>query len=177
MAGGAFGQADAEDDVLDFGGIDAGALDGVLHGVTGHRRAVGLIERAAKRPADRRAGGRDDHRLTHEPTPCGSVRMLPPRCAISASSGDPTRPKASERDDAIVHVLDAELVGVPHRAAVVRREAVPVDVDDVVVARAQRDPVAQEIGTDVDEREREPLDDLRVGDARAARSPPSPPLP
>ena len=34
--------------------------------VPGQRRAVGLIERAAKRPADRRARGRDDRRLTHE---------------------------------------------------------------------------------------------------------------
>ncbi len=37
----------------------------VFHGVTGHRRARRLIERAAEGAADRRARRRNDHRFTH----------------------------------------------------------------------------------------------------------------
>jgi len=53
VAGRAFGQTDTEDDVLNLVGVDAGSRDGVLDGVTRHRRAVGLVECAAEGPTDR----------------------------------------------------------------------------------------------------------------------------
>jgi hypothetical protein len=65
VAGRAFGQAAADDDVFDIFRPNAGALDGMRDGVAGEGRAVGLIERPAERAADRRARARDDDCFFH----------------------------------------------------------------------------------------------------------------
>ncbi len=92
---------------------------------------------------------------------------MPPLLAISTSSGAGVHCSPKLRPEAL-HDLDglrdAELVGVPHRAAVVGREAVAVDEDDVLVAGAQRDALFEQVGADVGQGEEQALHDLLVGD-------------
>ena len=134
VSGGAFWQAAAEDHVLDLGRIDAGAFDRVLDRRVPPSSPRRLIERAAKRAADRRARGRNDRR--------------PHACA-----GDsPSRSLTSSR----------RLARVPHRAAVMRRKTVTVDVDDVDVAGTQRDALFQEIVAAVDQRVEQAVADFVV---------------
>ena len=64
-AGGAFGQRAAHHDILDRGGIDAGAGDGVADDVAAQLGAVGDVEGAAPGPADGRACGRNDDGVRH----------------------------------------------------------------------------------------------------------------
>ena len=56
----AFRRAAAEDHVLDRVRLELGALDGVLDRVARHRRAVRVVEAAAARFGETRAGVRDD---------------------------------------------------------------------------------------------------------------------
>ena len=71
-AGRAFGIGAAHDHVLDFGRIELGALDGGLHHVSAHRRAVSHVEGTAPGLAERRSCGRYDDGFGHGVTP---VRM------------------------------------------------------------------------------------------------------
>ena len=64
-AGGALRQRAAENDVLDFAGLDAGALDRVLDHMAAEFGAVRHVEGAAIGFADRRAGGGNDDGVGH----------------------------------------------------------------------------------------------------------------
>ena len=65
-AGRALLQGAADDDVLDLGGIDAGALHGLRDRVAGQLLALGVVECAAIGLADRRARRGNDDCFTHE---------------------------------------------------------------------------------------------------------------
>ena len=65
LAGRALRHRAAHDDVVDFAGIELGALDRVLDHVAAHGGAMRHVEGAAPGLADRRAGGRDDHGFLH----------------------------------------------------------------------------------------------------------------
>src|SRR5882762_8167899 len=61
-----------------------------------------------------------------------------------------------------VDFLEADLIGVEHRAPAVAREAVTVEVGDVDVARAERDALLEDARTLVDKRPLASLEDLLV---------------
>src|SRR5579885_773945 len=69
VAGRAFGQADADDDVVDLLRIHARTFDGRFNRVAGHRRAVRLIEGAAEGSADWGTRRGNNGGFTHELTP------------------------------------------------------------------------------------------------------------
>jgi hypothetical protein len=77
LAGGAFGQRAAHDDVLDLTGLEAGPLDRFRDHVTAHRGAVRVVEGATVRLADRGARGGDDDGVSHEGSPWGAQRGCP----------------------------------------------------------------------------------------------------
>ena len=54
------------DHVVELARVDPGAPDRVFHDVAAHLGAVGHVERAAPTLAERRAGSRHDHRVSHE---------------------------------------------------------------------------------------------------------------
>ena len=60
-AGSAFGGGTAHDDVVHFTGFDAGALDGVLHGVAAEGGAVGHVEGTFPALGQRGTGGRNNN--------------------------------------------------------------------------------------------------------------------
>jgi hypothetical protein len=64
-AGRALGRGAAHDHVLDFLRLDPGALERGVHHVAAHLGAVRLVEGAAPALAQRRAGGRNDHGISH----------------------------------------------------------------------------------------------------------------
>jgi hypothetical protein len=70
-AGGALRQRAAENDVFHLRGIDAGARDRLLDHMAAEIGAMGHIEGAAIRLADRRAGGGNDHSVGHGALPVG----------------------------------------------------------------------------------------------------------
>jgi len=57
-----------------------------------------------------------------------------------------------------------DLVGVEHRTAAIRGETVPCEIDDVDVARPQRNPLLEHPCAFVDERVDRPIENLRVAD-------------
>ena len=59
--GGTFRCGAAHDDVVHLGGVNTGALDGVLHGVTTQRGAMGHVESTLPALGERRAGGGDNN--------------------------------------------------------------------------------------------------------------------
>src|SRR5687767_4276602 len=61
------------------------------------------------------------------------------------------------------HFLQPDRVGVEHRPAAVRREAVTREIDHVDVGGAQRDAFLEDVRGLVDQRVDQPLDDLLVG--------------
>ena len=65
LAGRAFGHGAPHDHVLDLGGIQPRALDGVADHMAGEGRAVGVVEGAAVGLADGDAGSRDDDGVCH----------------------------------------------------------------------------------------------------------------
>jgi hypothetical protein len=65
-AGGFLGRRTAEHHVLDLARLDSGALDRVPDHMAAQGRAMGHVERAAERLADRRAGGGYDDGLGHQ---------------------------------------------------------------------------------------------------------------
>src|SRR5271156_6333486 len=69
----------------------------------------------------------------------------------------------------LLDFLDADRIRPPHWSPLVPREAVTEDVDDILVARPQRDPVAEELRTLVNEGLHTPFDDFLLGDIGAAR--------
>src|ERR1700722_12537667 len=65
----------------------------------------------------------------------------------------PLRPKRRfELFNTLVDARHAHLVGIPHRAAVMRRKAVPVHVDDVDIAWPQGDALFEQIRAAIDQR-------------------------
>ncbi len=69
-ASGAFGVGAAHDHVVDFGRIDAGALDGGLDREAAQRGAMGHVEGALPALGQRRACGGDDDGSGHGGRPC-----------------------------------------------------------------------------------------------------------
>src|SRR5689334_9547687 len=70
-----------------------------------------------------------------------------------------------EGGHAVVHLLQADGVGVEHRPAAVAREPVAGEVDHVDVGGAQRVAFLEDLGALVDERVDLALDDLVAGEA------------
>src|SRR5215472_5792726 len=62
------------------------------------------------------------------------------------------------------HVVEAERVGVEHRAAARHGKSIAGEIDEIDVGGPQRDAVLQDAGTLVDERKDAAVDDLVVGD-------------
>ena len=79
LAGGAFGQGAAHEDVFDFAGIDAGAGDGVLDGVAAHHRAMGHVEAAAHGFGETGARGRNDDGFSHGKSPMAELEKPSPQ--------------------------------------------------------------------------------------------------
>ena len=65
-AGGAFGVGAAHDDVVDFGALNAGALDGMFDRVATQCGAMGHVERALPALGERGAGGGNDNGGCHD---------------------------------------------------------------------------------------------------------------
>src|SRR6202011_5137919 len=65
------------------------------------------------------------------------------------------------------YVVEAERVGVVHRATSIRREAVSCEVYDVDVGGAQGDALLEDLRSLVDQREDAALDNLLGGDLAA----------
>jgi hypothetical protein len=65
VAGGALLHRAAEDDLLDLGAVEAGAVDRRGDGVGGELLALGVREGALVGLADGGTGGRDDHCFSH----------------------------------------------------------------------------------------------------------------
>ena len=75
VAGRALLQRRAQHHVLDLGRVDAGAPHRLGDDVAGERLRLGVVERAAIGPPDRRAGGRDDDGFAHRVSP-GQVNWV-----------------------------------------------------------------------------------------------------
>src|SRR5215471_1714286 len=69
-----------------------------------------------------------------------------------------------ELRDAVVNLLEADSIGIPHWPAAVRREAVAVDIDDVDIDGAQRVTLFENAGAFVDQRVDAAVDDLFLRD-------------
>src|SRR5262249_43408078 len=69
-----------------------------------------------------------------------------------------------ESTQRIAHARDADLVRIEHRSAAKRRKAVAIDIYDVDVDRAQRDPFAEDTRPFVHHRIDTALHDLLVRD-------------
>src|SRR5579883_2462513 len=66
-----------------------------------------------------------------------------------------------------IDLVETDSVGIEHRSAAPSREAIAGEIDDVDVARSERDALLEDLGALVDQRVDGALDDLLVGDRLA----------
>src|SRR5690606_33624938 len=175
----AFRQGAAEDHVVDLAAFDAGTLDRVLDGMGGQGGAVGQVEAAAPGLRQRRAGGGNDHYVSHVYPLVGGAGVAPPRrkaLVEGLAFGGELREQRGRLPELLVgarpgrdpldgahHVHQANPVGIEHRPAAEHREAVAGEVDHVDVGSPQGDAFLEDARALIDQGVDAALDDFLIG--------------